>query len=55
LIVGDVVSLESAGVDVAQDQVGRGGGADGSNARELPIQADRAGEGRAGELIVVDV
>jgi len=55
LIVGDIVNLECAGVDVAQDQVGFGGGPNGSNARELPIQADRADEGGASELIVVDV
>src|SRR5262249_57127604 len=56
VIVGDVVDLECAGVDVAQDQVGRGFAHDGSNARELPLQADRAEEGgAAGDLIVVDV
>src|SRR5262249_8914791 len=38
----DVPDLECAGVDVAHDQVGRGGSADGSNARELPLQGDRS-------------
>ena len=55
LIVGDVVDLELAGVVVAQNQVGGAGGADGSDARELPLQADRADGGGAGDLIVVDV
>src|SRR5262249_53127289 len=47
--------LECAGVDVAQHQVGRAGGADGSDTRELPIQPNRADGGGARELIVVDV
>ena len=44
LIVGDVVNLESAGVDVAQYQVGGLGGADGSDARKLPIHPNCADE-----------
>src|SRR5262249_58618043 len=55
LIVGDVVDLELASVDVAQDQVGRPGGSDGSDARELPFQTNLAQEGRASDLIVRDV
>src|SRR5262249_50895450 len=55
LIVGDVVDLECAGVDVAQDQVGCAGGADGSDTRVLPIQSDRADKGGTRELVVVDV
>ncbi len=41
--------LERAGVDVAQDQVGRTSGVDRRDARELPIQADRADEGGAAD------
>jgi hypothetical protein len=55
VIVGDVVDLECAGVDVAQDKVGRGFADDGSNARELLIQADLAQGLRAGDLVVADV
>ena len=52
VIVGDVVDLECAGVDVAQHEVGRASGVDRGDARELPIQADRAEEGGAGDLVV---
>ena len=45
LIVGDVVDLESAGVDVAQYQVGAAGAADRGNACELPVRADRECDG----------
>ena len=55
MIVGDVVDLECAGVDVAQYQVGGAGSADGSDARKLPIHPNRADEGGARELVVVDV
>jgi len=55
LIVGDVVDLEFAGVDVAQDEVGRARCVDRGNARELPLQPDRPDESGAGELIVIDV
>jgi hypothetical protein len=54
LIVGDVVDLELAGVDVAQYQ-GGAGDSDWGNAGELPIHADRADGGRAGDLIVAYV
>src|SRR6516164_4472821 len=54
-VVGDVVDLERAGIDVAQDEVGPARATDRSDARELPLQADRAEEGRAGKLVVVDV
>jgi microcin C transport system substrate-binding protein len=39
----------------AQDEVGRAGAADRGNAGKLPLQAHRAQEGRAGDLIVGDV
>src|SRR5262249_46791617 len=55
LIVGDVVDLERAGIDVAQHEVGPASATDRGDACELPIQADRADEGGAGKLIVVDV
>lgn len=55
MIVGDVVGLEYAGCDVAQDEVGRAGAAHRGNARELPVQADGPEEGRAGELVVGNV
>jgi hypothetical protein len=55
LIVGDVVHLECAGVDVAQHQGGGAGGADGSDARKLPIQAHQAEGDGASEPVVVDV
>jgi len=40
LIVGDVVDLERAGVDVAQDEIGGAGCMDRRNARVLPVEAD---------------
>src|SRR5262245_3283686 len=40
---------------IAQYQVGGTGGADGSDARELPVEADRAQDSRAGDLIIGDV
>jgi hypothetical protein len=55
LIVGDVVDLERAGVDVAQHEIGGAGGVNWRNAGILPIQTDGADEGGAGELVVVDV
>ena len=55
LIVGDVIGLECAGVDVAQDEVGRAGAADRGNAGKLPIEAHRAQRGGIGDLIVGDV
>src|SRR4029077_14181191 len=55
LIVGDVVNLERAGVDVAQDQVGRAGRMDRRNASVLPVETDVAQEERAGDLVVADV
>ena len=56
LVVGDVVDLQSAGVDVAQQEIAfAGDAAEVADARELPIQADRADKGGAGDLIAVDV
>jgi hypothetical protein len=55
LIVGDVVDLEGAAVDVAQHEIGRTGCVYRRDARELPIQTNRADEVSVGELIVVDV
>jgi hypothetical protein len=55
LIVGNVIDFELTRVDVAQHQLGRAGGVHRGNASELPIQPDRAQEGGAGELVVVDV
>jgi hypothetical protein len=54
-VASNIVNFERAGIDVAQHEVGRAGCADRSNACETPIQSDRADEGSAGELIVVDV
>jgi len=43
LIVGDVVDLQPAGIDVSQDHVAfAGAAAEIANSGELPIQADRA-------------
>ena len=55
MIVGDVVDLECAGIDVAQHEIGSTGGVNWGDARELPIQSNRADESCAGDLIVVDV
>src|SRR5262249_3818666 len=55
LIMGNVVDLELARVDVPQYQVGRTRPVSRRDARELPIQTDGADEGGAGELVVVDV
>src|SRR5437660_11427083 len=55
LVVGDVVDLEGASVDVAQHHVGGAGSTHRAEARDLPVEADRAQEGRAGDLIVGDV
>src|SRR5437660_12717345 len=55
LVVGDVVDLEGAGVDVAQHHVGGAGSTHRAEARDLPVEPDRAYEGRAGDLVVGDV
>jgi hypothetical protein len=55
LIVGDVIDLKCASVDVAQYEIGRSGAVDWGDARELPIQPDGSDEGVAGQLIVADV
>ena len=55
MIVGDVIDLESAGTAVAQHHVGGTGCVQRAEANDLPIQSDRADEGSAGELVVVDV
>ena len=55
MIVGDVIDFECAAVDVAQHEVGRARCMYRGNARELPIQSDRADEGGASDLIVIDV
>src|SRR6185436_13249092 len=55
LVVGDVVDLQSAGIGVAQQHVAFATAAKVADARELPVQADRAQEGGVGDLIVVDV
>jgi hypothetical protein len=55
LIVCDVVDLESAGVDVAQYKIGGARSSDWGDACELPIEPDRADEGGAPELVVVDI
>src|SRR5207245_11377065 len=47
--------LECAGMNVAQHEIGRTSSVNRGDARELPIQPDRAQESRAGELVVVDV
>src|SRR4029077_19706558 len=52
LIGGDVVDLELPGIDVAQYQVGGARAVDWGNPGELPLQADRAQDVRAGDLIV---
>ena len=49
LIVVDVVDLQPAGLDVAQQQIGFGGHAtEIADTRELPIESDRADEGGVG-------
>jgi len=51
-----LVDLQSAGIDVAQKQIGfAGNAAEIADARELPIEAHGAKECRAGELVVGDV
>src|SRR5262249_4846619 len=56
LIVVDVQDFQSAGVDVAQQEIAfAGDAAEVADARELPSKADRADEGGAGDLIVADV
>jgi len=55
LIVGDVVNLECAAIGVAQHEIGCACPVRWRYARELPIQANRADEGGAGELVVIDV
>src|ERR1700731_5385143 len=52
----DIVHFQPAGIDVAQQQIGfAGDAAEITDARELPIHADGADEGGAGELIVGNV
>jgi len=55
LIVGDVVDLELAGMDVAQHKIRFAGAVNRADPGELPIQADSADEGCARELVVIDV
>ena len=55
LVVADVVELEPAAVDVAQQHVAFVAAGKIAEARHLPIQPDGAEEGGAGERIVVDV
>src|SRR5262249_23596536 len=56
LIVVDVVDLQAAGIDIAQQQIGLAGGAtEIADARELPIEPDRADEGGAGDVVVGNV
>src|SRR5262249_38051283 len=55
MIVDDVVDLNGAGVDVAQDEIGCTSGVNWRNAGILPVQTDGSDEGRAGELIVINV
>src|SRR5262249_57952508 len=48
----DVVAFHPAGIAVAHQQIGFAGhAAEIADARELPVQADRAHEGRAGDLV----
>ena len=54
-VVGDVVDFELAGVDVVQHEIGRTRSVNRGDAREPPIQTDRADEGGAGDLIVLEV
>jgi hypothetical protein len=55
LIIGDVVEVQSARIGVAQDHVGFAEAAEIADTRELPIQANGAQEGRAGDLVVAEV
>src|SRR5262249_61016598 len=55
LIVGDVVDLECAAVDVAQHEIGCACPVRWRYARELPFQPNRADEGGIGDLVVGDV
>jgi hypothetical protein len=54
-IAGDVVDLERAGGDVAQDEIGCASCVNRGDPRELPIQTHGADEGSAGKLVVGDV
>ena len=55
MIVGDVVDFERTSIFIAQYQIGFTCSVNRADARELPIQANRADEGGAGELVVSDV
>src|SRR5262249_23926198 len=53
LVVGDAVDLQCAGIAIAQDHVGLAAAAEIAEARELPIEPDRAQEG-GGDDVVAD-
>ena len=54
MVVSDIIDLQSAGIGVAQQHVAFAAAAKIADPRELPIQADRAHEGGAGDLVVAD-
>ena len=56
LVVVDVVHFQAAGIDIAQQEIGfAGNAAEIADARELPIESDRANEGGVGDGVVGDV
>src|SRR5262249_61181437 len=55
LFVGDVVTLNPAGIGVAQHHVGLAEAAEVAEACDLPIQTDRAQRGGARDVVVADV